>query len=91
MNKVLEYMVFGKPQVLFDLEEGRYSAGDAAVYVSENSPIKLAEAIASLLDDTSARERMGRLALERFRTELNWDRSVESLLRAYGRLFGAHY
>ena len=37
MNKVLEYMAFGKPQVMFDLREGRESAGDAAWYVPENS------------------------------------------------------
>ena len=83
MNKVLEYMAFGKPQVLFDLKEGRASAGEAAVYVPENSASKLAEAIAGLLDDPSARERMGRLGAERIRTQLNWERSVEQLLRAY--------
>ena len=31
MNKVLEYMTFGKPQVMFELKEGRASAGDAAL------------------------------------------------------------
>ena len=29
MNKVLEYMAFGKPQVMFDLVESRASAGPA--------------------------------------------------------------
>lgn len=83
MNKVLEYMTFAKPQVLFDLEEGRASAADAAVYVNENSPVKLAEAILSALDDPAARERMGRAGEERIRTQLNWERSVEQLLKAY--------
>jgi glycosyltransferase involved in cell wall biosynthesis len=83
MNKVLEYMIFAKPQVLFDLKEGRASAGEAAVYVSENSAQKFGEAINQLLDDPSARERMGRLGVERIRSDLNWERSVEQLLRAY--------
>ena len=83
MNKVLEYMSFAKPQVLFDLKEGRASAGEAAVYVSENSAIKLAEAIDVLLDDPTARERMGVLGQIRILTQLNWERSVQQLLNAY--------
>ena len=83
MNKVLEYMAVGKPQVMFDLKEGRASAGDAARYVSENSAQKLAEAISELLADAPLREKMGQIALHRLHKELNWERSVEQLLRAY--------
>ena len=83
MNKTLEYMAFGKPQVMFGTREGRASAGDAAVYVPENSPEKLAEAIAQTLDDPAARERMGRIGEERIRTAINWERSVEQLRQAY--------
>jgi glycosyltransferase involved in cell wall biosynthesis len=83
MNKTLEYMAFGKPQVLFGTKEGRASAGAAAVYVDENSLEKLAEAIHRLLDDPAGRERMGRLGEERIRVELNWERSVDQLLKAY--------
>jgi glycosyltransferase involved in cell wall biosynthesis len=85
MNKVLEYMAFGKPQVLFDLKEGRFSAGGAARYVGENSAIALAEEIARTLDDPSSRDAMAELAVWRFRKELNWERSVQQLLLAYGR------
>jgi glycosyltransferase involved in cell wall biosynthesis len=87
MNKVLEYMTFGKAQVLFDLKEGRASAGDAAVYVPTNSGEQLGEAIGKLLDDPAARERMGRLGVERIRSELNWGRSVAELEAAYRRAF----
>src|SRR6266404_5111978 len=80
MNKVLEYMAFAKPQVMFDLEEGRASAAGAAVYVRENSAEKLAEALSGLLDDAAARERIGRLGAERIRRELGWEKSVEQLL-----------
>ena len=86
MNKVLEYMIFAKPQVLFDLKEGRASAGEAAVYVSENSAEKFAEALDRLLDDPAALERMGKLGEERIRMELNWDRSVKELSAAYKRV-----
>jgi glycosyltransferase involved in cell wall biosynthesis len=85
MNKVLEYMTFGKAQVMFDLKEGRASAGDAAVYVPSNSGEQLGLAIARLLDDPSARERMGQLGQERVRTELSWAKSVAELEAAYRR------
>jgi glycosyltransferase involved in cell wall biosynthesis len=88
MNKVLEYMAFGKPQVMFATKEGRASAGDAAEYVTESSAIKLGDAILKLLDDPARREKMGRLGAERLRTELNWDRSVEQLLKAYEKALG---
>ena len=83
MNKTLEYMTFGKPQVMFATKEGRASAGDAAVYVEENSATKLATAISSLLDDAQKREQMGRSGEERIRTKLDWERSVEQLLAAF--------
>jgi glycosyltransferase involved in cell wall biosynthesis len=83
MNKVLEYMAFGKAQVMFDLAEGRASAGDAAVYVPGNSTSEFADAVVQLLGDPSKRQQMGRIGLERINGELHWDRSVEQLLEAY--------
>jgi len=83
MNKVLEYMAFGKAQVMFELTEGRESAGEAASYVSENSAVKLGDAILTLLEDPSARARMGKIGAERVHGLLTWERSVEQLLRAY--------
>ena len=88
MNKVLEYMAFAKPQVMFDLKEGRFSAGDAACYVPENSAQALGQAIAGALDDPGECERMGRLGHERFHTQLNWEKSVEQLKAAYARALG---
>ncbi len=83
MNKTLEYMAFAKPQVMFDVREGRFSAGEAARYVADGSPAALGDAIAELLDDPLARSRMGAAGRERLRTELNWEQSVDELLRAY--------
>ena len=83
MNKTLEYMAFGKAQVMFGTREGRYSAGDAAHYVMENSAEKLGDAILEMLDDPARRERMGRIGYERLTTELCWPKSVEQLLATY--------
>lgn len=83
MNKVLEYMAFGRAQVMFDLKEGRASAGNAAMYVSENSPVKLAESISKALDDPESRERMGSIGRERIESTLSWEQSAEQLVEAY--------
>ena len=83
MNKVLEYMAFGKPQVSFDLVEGRASAQEAGVYVSENSAQRLGDAVVATLDNPELRERMGRLGYHRLHNELNWEKSVIQLIAAY--------
>jgi len=88
MNKTLEYMAFGKPQVMFGTREGQFSAGAAASYVMENSAAALGDAIAALIDDPAACERMGRLGFERLNRELNWEKSTANLLAAYQRAEG---
>jgi glycosyltransferase involved in cell wall biosynthesis len=85
MNKVLEYMAFGRAQVLFDLKEGRESAAEAAVYVPNTSGDDLGQAIIATLDDEIARNRMGQIGAERIRSVLNWEKSVQHLLKAYER------
>ena len=65
--------------------EGRFSAGDAARYVMENSAEKLGDAILEMLDDPQRREQMGRLGYERLTRELSWEKSVEQLLATYER------
>ena len=83
MNKTLEYMAFSKAQVMFSTREGRFSAGDAARYVMENSAEKLGDAILELLDNEFERSRMGQLGYQRLSTELSWEKSVQQLLAAY--------
>lgn len=83
MNKTLEYMAFGKAQVMFGTREGRFSAGEAARYVMENSAAQLGDAIADLLDDPTTRQQMGQLGQHRLNTELNWEKSTANLLAAY--------
>ena len=88
MNKVLEYMAFGKAQVMFDLKEGRASAEAGAIYVPDNSAQKMAEAIEQLLDDPPRRTKMGEVGAERLQELLSWERSVQQLQRAYERALG---
>lgn len=86
MNKTLEYMAFGKPQVMFATREGRFSAGESAVYVEENSPEQLGDALAALLDDPERRATMGRLGKARLEGELSWHQSARVLTQAYASL-----
>lgn len=83
MNKVLEYMTFAKPMVMFGTVEGRFSAGDGAAYVMENSAELLGDAILDLLDDAPRRQAIATAGHTRLTQELNWDRSVQQLLAAY--------
>ncbi|MFF3641348.1 glycosyltransferase family 4 protein [Streptomyces sp. NPDC002564] len=83
MNKVLEYMVMGRPLVSFDLREARVSAGEAAVYAAANDESEFAGLIAGLLDDPEQRARMGKIGQERITGQLSWRNSQASLLAAY--------
>ncbi|GAA2753252.1 MULTISPECIES: glycosyltransferase family 4 protein [Kitasatospora] len=83
MNKVLEYMVMGRPIVSFDLREARVSAGDAAVYAPADDEARFAELVALLLDDPEKRALMGKIGQERINGPLAWRNSQASLLAAY--------
>ncbi|MDT4911874.1 MAG: hypothetical protein QOC66_1002 [Pseudonocardiales bacterium] len=76
MLKTVEYMAFGLPVVTFDLTETRRSAGDAAFYVSIESPAAYAKAIAQLLEDPDLRNTMSECATKRARDELSWQRQA---------------
>ncbi|MFG2847857.1 glycosyltransferase family 4 protein [Kitasatospora sp. NPDC048296] len=83
MNKVLEYMVMGRPIVSFDLREARVSAGDAALYAPANDEAEFARLIMLLMDDPEKRALMGKLGQERINGPLSWRNSQRSLLDAY--------
>lgn len=89
MNKTLEYMAFGKAQVMFGTREGMFSAGEAASYVMQNDPARLGDAIIELLNDEPRRARMGEAGRRRLDEHLGWERSVEQLLRGYARVLEA--
>jgi glycosyltransferase involved in cell wall biosynthesis len=86
MNKIMDYMFFGCPIVAFDLKENRFSAQDAAVYVTANSEEQMAAAIETLLADERRRRAMGTYAKARV-SALLWENSIPQLLCAYDDLF----
>ena len=87
MNKIMEYMMFGKPIVAFDLKENRYSAGGSAAYAKPNDVGEFASLISQLLDNEGKRREMGAAAVRRVESELSWDHSRPHLLAAYRKLF----
>ena len=89
MNKIMEYMAFGKPIVAFDLKENRVSAQEAAVYANHNDTSEFALNISGLLNDEVKRNRMKEIGQRRIRNELAWDFSKPNLLRAYRSLNSA--
>jgi glycosyltransferase involved in cell wall biosynthesis len=83
MLKVLEYMACGLPIVMYDLVEGRVSAGCAALYARGNDPIDFADRIDQLLGSELLRRRLGEIGRKRITESLNWDVQKQYLLRAY--------
>lgn len=83
MNKMIEYMAFGRPIVAFDLLEHRRSAGSAAVYVEANDDAALARALRHLLLDPERCRSMSLFARDRFREVLAWENSEKYLIATY--------
>ena len=88
MNKIMEYMAFGKPIVQFDVREGRVSAGLASLYARANDAQDFAEKIAELLDDPERRAAMGAFARSRVEAHLSWRTQAPALLAAYEHALG---
>jgi len=84
--KVMEYMAYGKPIVSFDLKETRFSAQDAALFVPCNDEMAFAKGIATLMDDSDLREKMGRFGRDRVEKELQWSVVSKNLVKAYASL-----
>ena len=81
MVKVLEYMAYGVPVVMFDLLEGRRYSGDRALYVSGNGAKAFGEAIS--LGDPELRQKIGGIRRKRVKTRLNWALERQHLVDAY--------
>jgi glycosyltransferase involved in cell wall biosynthesis len=88
MIKIMEYMALGKPIVQFDLKEGRFSAGEAALYSNNDDLVPdFAAKILWLLEHPEQRQRMGEFGRRRVEQQLAWEYSVKNLLAAYQRVF----
>lgn len=85
---VLEAMTQGTPVVCSDLPALREVAGAAARYAPVDDVEAWAEAIAELLDDPAARDRLG-AAGQRRSAAFSWEATVEAVHGIYEELVGA--
>ena len=88
MNKIMEYMAFGKPIVQFTLKEGRFSAQEASLYAENTSIEDFGDKILWLLDNPEVAAKMGQFGRHRVETELSWDYEKPKLIGAYKKLLG---
>jgi glycosyltransferase involved in cell wall biosynthesis len=81
--KIGEYMAMGKPIVATDLQESRYTAQEAAIYVAPGDTQEFGQAIVTLLDDPERRRLMGEFGRQRFLNFLSWEHQKHNLFQAY--------
>ncbi len=81
--KVGEYMAMGKPIVAYDLNETRWTARDAAVYITPGDVHGFGRAITHLVDDPVQRTTMGNFGRKRFLESLSWEHQKGNLLAVY--------
>jgi glycosyltransferase involved in cell wall biosynthesis len=89
MNKVLEYIAYGLPVVLYNLTEGRRSAADAALYAERDNPEDFARQIVKLLDSETLRRDLGARGRRRIEESLSWTSEKRALLEAYSTALGS--
>jgi glycosyltransferase involved in cell wall biosynthesis len=87
--KIAEYMALSAPVVSYDLVESRVTAGDTALFASNNDPAEFARLIDELLDDPERRRALGTAGRSRVERELAWEHSERALLAAYRRAEGS--
>ena len=83
MTKVMEYMALRKPTVSFSLKENTFSAGDAALYVTNNDAVAFAGGMLQLFQDPALRERLGAEGRKRIEERFSWQRQALQLKAAY--------
>jgi glycosyltransferase involved in cell wall biosynthesis len=88
MNKILEYMTFRLPVVLYDLTEGRRSAESGALYARPGDTEDFARVMLKILDSESLRKELGARGRKRIEDTLNWQCEKQALLAAYAAALG---
>jgi glycosyltransferase involved in cell wall biosynthesis len=83
MLKVMDYMACGLPQVMFDLPENRFTAGESTLYANSGDEKEFAGKIIELIENSELRKKLGNIARERVE-KLAWENSgSHNLLKAY--------
>lgn len=87
-NKIMDYMAIGKPIVSFDLKESRFSAGESALYVENNSPQAFADGMLALWTSPDRWASMSAYGQRRVKDALCWQQQAGNLLEVYSFVFG---
>ena len=87
MLKIMDYMVMGKPIVMFETKEGKVTAQEAAFYIEENDDVEFAKALVNLLNNPDKRKNMGTFGRKRIDEKLNWNIQKQNLKAAYEYVF----
>jgi glycosyltransferase involved in cell wall biosynthesis len=87
MNKLMEYMMLGKPVVAFRLKETLISGGDAVVYCTPTTAAGMANQVIALADDASRRRALGLAGRRRIDDKLGWQHQEAALASVYQKLF----
>ncbi len=85
-NKVIEYMALGIPQICYDLKESRFSAQEAAVYITPGDEQEFGRKLVELLDDPTKRQEMAQFGINRVKNALAWNFSRDILVDVYENL-----
>ncbi|MBF0460823.1 MAG: glycosyltransferase family 4 protein [Magnetococcales bacterium] len=85
MHKILEYMAWGIPILMYPLTENTLLAGEAALAADGNDPLALGRGLAMLLDDPERRQRMTAIGRERSKL-FAWQTQVGGYLRVFDEL-----
>jgi glycosyltransferase involved in cell wall biosynthesis len=86
MNKVFEYSALGLPSVAYNLSETRRLLGAAGRFAVDATPLGLARACLTLIDDEKARTECGRAAKALANERFDWERERVKYVGAYERL-----
>lgn len=86
MNKIMEYMAFGKPIVQYTLKEGMFSAREASLYAKNTDTTDFAEKILWILENPEQAHAMGAFGRNRVEKELCWEFEKPKLINAYKKI-----
>ena len=86
MIKIMDYLTFGKPVVMFETTEGKVTAGERCIYLKENDNYQFAETLLDLLFDEDKRKKMGDSGWRRVEEKLKWSIQKLNLKKAYAFL-----
>lgn len=85
--KTMEYMALRKPTVCFETRENKLTAGEAALYASDNNLQAFTASVIRLMEDPDLRSSMGERGRRRIEDGLTWNHQAVTLLALYDGLF----